>query len=316
MNNIHAVKVFTESLEEMIKENLTLYQSLKILGQSKITDKRIRMGAEYLADSVENGMSFSNALKTCPCMKFDSVYVSFISFSERGGDFSETLRFLLNRCIRQEENRNSVFSALVYPLFVVFLVIGICVFFVCSGDLFGEMMFPGIEKKEAVKSIIYGFITFLLIGGGLVCLIFKVMGEDKLYEAFLAGGFLTKNGMGLSQACSMASIVLEVDSKKGKIFQSAREGLEYGMDLRSAFSREKNMRLQKKIEMALLIAEKTGDKDEVLMKIANSIKNEKERRRKYCMTLVEPAFIVLTGVFLMGIVINLVLPVFSETGIL
>jgi len=317
MTNLRSIIVFTESLKELTDEKLTLYQSLRIIGSSRITDKKIRHCAEYLSEAIEKGIYFSNALRTCPFIKFDSVYISFVSFAERDGGLSEILGFLLDRSKRIDENRNSLAGALIYPLFVVFLVLGLSILFLFSGKLFPEgNIFSGINQKDLFETVVFSFLTFALIGTFLICILLRFLGEDKLYEAFLAGGFLSEKGTGLSQACGMAALILGSDSSFGKVFLKAREGLEYGMDLRSAFSREGNERLQKKIEMALLMAEETGNKDEVLMKIAKSLKKENERYRKYCLTLVEPAFIVLTGVFLLGIVINLVLPVFSETGIL
>ncbi|MCQ2585790.1 MAG: type II secretion system F family protein [Treponema sp.] len=317
MTNLHAVKIFTQSLKELIEEKLTLYQSLKIIGQSKVTDKKIRNCAEYLASSVENGTLFSSAVRTCPFISFDNVYVSFISFSEKSGNLYETLDFLLARSMRKEENRNSLFSALVYPLFVVLLVLFISVlFFFTDGIIPGSISFLGTDKKEAAKTIFFCFMTFLFLGSAVIFLLLHFMGEDRLYEAFLAGGFLSCNGINMAQACNMASVVLGIDSKFGKVFQKAREGLEYGMDLRSAFSRGNDLKVQKKIELALLLAEETGNKDKVFLKIADSLKKENDRNRKYCLTLVEPAFIVLTGIFVMGIVINLVLPVVTDSVIM
>ena len=52
MTNLHGVRIFTQNLKELIEEKLTLYQALKIIGSSRVTDKKIRNCAEYLADSV------------------------------------------------------------------------------------------------------------------------------------------------------------------------------------------------------------------------------------------------------------------------
>ena len=230
---------------------------------------------------------------------------------------NETLDFLLDRTIRKEENRNSLFSALVYPLFVVFLVLCVSVLFLFSDEIFpGSMFLLGIDKRKAAKTVFFCFMTFLFFCSAVIILLLHFMGEDRLYEAFLAGGFLSCNGINMAQACNMASVVLGIDSKFGKVFQKAREGLEYGMDLRTAFSRGNDLKVQKKIELALLLAEETGNKNKVFLKIADSLKKENERNRKYCLTLVEPAFIVLTGIFVLGIVINLVLPVVSDSVIM
>lgn len=316
MTNNAAKKIFTESLLELISERLTLYQSLKVISESKIANKKIAKAASYISEEIEKGNLFSVSLKTCKEIVFDEVYVTFSAFAEETGNLEKTLGYLQEKCKRQNENLNTLINALCYPVFVFLVLIGVVLFFMFSGTgYFGTEGLFGISKIDALKSVGWSFVTFLMLFFAVVSYIWNSICENRLYEAFLAAGFLVSSGLGISSAIGMASDIAGLNSKNGKTFLKAREGLEYGMDLRQAFFRMKNTRLQKKMEIALLMAEKTGNKNEVLLKIADSLKLESERKRKLCLTLVEPAFIVLTGVFLLGITINLVLPVFSNFGI-
>jgi len=317
MFNMNQTKEFTKNLEELLAEGMTLYQSLMILSESRLAEKNISRASRFLAEQISEGNMLSVAIKKCPFLKFDRVYVSFIYFAERTGNLTETLKFLREREERYENTIHSILDAMVYPCFVVLLVVSILIFFFCnSGELFGISVFPGVSSSEFLRSIIWSLVTFILLGAAILGTVLFTLCDNSLYEAFLSGGFLVKNGMEFSSAVGMAAGVAGFDSRVGKLFVKAGERLEYGMDLRTAFCSSSGLWFRKKMELSLLMAEETGKKDEVFIRIADSIKKETDRKRKLCFSLIEPAFIVLTGVFLFGIVINLVLPVVTETGIL
>lgn len=99
---------------------------------------------------------------------------------------------------------------------------------------------------------------------------------------------------------------------------SARQKLEFGMDLSSAFgigtSGKNDFCRIPGFENALFYAQKGGSKADVFAKIAGEIKLRDDQKRKICMSLIEPAFIGLTGLFLIGLVMNYVLPVIESMG--
>ncbi len=315
MTNLTAKKIFTESLKDLVSEKLTLFQALKIMAESRIGARKIKLASDDLAKEIEKGHKLSTSLLTCPEIDFDSVYISFISFAEQSGNFVQILDYLLERTKREEESRNAFLGAMTYPVLVISLVIVMAAFFVTSGFGFVRNLLPeGMDSGETARTFAWILLSFFLISGAFIFFLWNTINDTKLYEAFLAGGFLVENGINLAVAVGMAAEIAGVDNKNGICFEKAREGLEYGMDLRSAFFRVKNSSLQNKIEMALFLAEETGNKKQVLLKIADEMKKENERKRKLCLTLIEPAFILLTGVFLLEIVISIVLPVVTDMG--
>ena len=314
MTNISARKIFTESLHDLLSEGLTLYQSLKIMSESKVTDKKIRNASSYISKCIENGNHFSGSLKTCSEITFDETYIAFSMFAEQTGNLCQALDFLIKKTKREIENRENLFNALLYPLFVIVLVICMISFLMFSG--YAESIFSSVmSSKKMISILVKNLMWFLFSSISAVFFLVKLVSENKLYEAFLAGSYLVTQGLGLPTAIGFASTIVGLDTKNGKVFSKAKEGLEYGMDLRTAFLREGNRRLQRKIEMALLMAEETGNKNEVMEKIAALLKIESDRKRQLTIKLVEPVFILITGVFLLGISIDLILPVFSNIGI-
>lgn len=315
MKNISLKKLFCSNLHELMEESLTLFQSLKILSESKLSQKKIREASAYLAGEMEKGRAFSEALKTCRSISFDRVFISFASFSEQSGRLNEVLDYMKREYERKEELYSLFVNALAYPVFVVIVLISLLAVFL-SSDMFsqsGSLIFS--DKEDLLKKTgECGFLFFAMVTS-FVFFIWKFLNENTLCEAFRACGFLVKNGTDISLAVGMAAWICGHETNNGKMFLKAREGLEYGMDLKSAFMRSGKRNTERKIETFLFIAEETGDRDEVFGKIAGALNKENEKKRKFCMGLVEPVFIAITGFFLLSLTVNIILPVMTEFGI-
>lgn len=109
---------FTQLLFELTKkQNLSLVESLEIM--SKFQKKgAVEFAAKHILECLNQGLSFSGALKTCKEIEFDDLYISFVSFAEKTGHFGETCEFLYFRCKRKHENLVQIFEACLYPVFV------------------------------------------------------------------------------------------------------------------------------------------------------------------------------------------------------
>ncbi len=322
MRNFQCKKIFIESLEELIREELTLYQSLMILSESRMTNQKIRKTAGYLSSEIEKGNSLSGALRTCEYIRFEKNEIDFFSFSEHTGNILTILSFLKERNSRKEEVKASVQSALIYPFFILIVSFAVLTGLLLSDSRFwGSSGFFGIQKSAAFQKIIVSFSFTFLVSLFLICLIKRISEESRLYEAFLAAGFLTQEGLSFASAVGFAAAVSDFSTPLGNAFLKVKEKLEFGVDTKTAFSQEFgkkvcSFRTKEKIERALYLARETGNKDDVLMRIAASIKQVDEKRRKAVLLLVEPVFILAAGGFLFSVTVKLFLPVFSGYGIM
>ena len=115
----------TETLAELVCEKKCgLQNSLYLISRNQTgKNKVITQAAENIYNSLLNGLAFSNALKLCPFIEFDLLYISFIRFAERSGNLEKTLLFLKQRGRREQENISKVVEACVYPAFVIVLSI-------------------------------------------------------------------------------------------------------------------------------------------------------------------------------------------------
>ena len=206
-------------------------------------------------------------------------------------------------------------QASVYPVFVVVVSVAATVgLLLYSNSLWDQEAF-GFQFSENLFSSFYLSFSFLI----MFCiaaffLLRKILGTNKLYEAFLATGFLIKGGESLANAVNGAVSILGYDSKEGQLFAQAGKKLSYGVSLKSAFELNSwNSSLRQEMEEAFFYAENSGGENDVFEKIALWLNAKDEKRRAICFKLLEPFFICGTGVFLLVFLMNLVLPIFTQS---
>lgn len=284
---------FTNILADMVVDKgFSLKESLEIMAKKERS--LIGKTGSFLLGSILQGASLSNSMRRCKYVNFDDIYISFINYAEKSGNFKETILFLKKRCNRREENKYRIIEASIYPVIVIFLSVLFCFYFKN-------------EKYFNLDNDIFAYMFFLIfICFVLFFLISKIIGENKIYEAFLGISFLLKAGISLYDAIGCGAQIAGVTTKIGIMFEKAREKLLFGMDLQHAFS------LGKKYDDVFYFAGKIGGKIDVFEKIASLLLKEDEKKRKLCLSLIEPAFILITGLFLIIIVINFFLPNLSD----
>ncbi len=302
---------FTEILEELVcSKKMDLKDALSLMSRALSEKKNsVSLAAKNIYDALLDGQAFSNALRVCPYIDFDVVYISFSCFAERCGCLEKALQFLKEKCIRQNENRSALAEAAVYPLFVVLLATGAGIL-LCFYTSAAEQT----ADSDLTICLLSAFGFLFSFCAAVIFVLKKILGTNKLYEAFMAMGFLIKGGESIANAVTAAVNILGFGTKEGRLFACAGEKLSYGLSLREAFVlNTKNRRLRIRLEEAFFYAQNSGGESDVFEKIALWLKTRDEKRRSVCMKLIEPVFISGTGIFLLIFLVNLVLPMFSES---
>src|SRR5215469_6842065 len=115
--------IFTRQLATLIDSGLPLLTSLNVLAKQE-RDKVLKNTIDKLADSVQSGSTFSDALALHPKI-FNNLYVNMVKAGEVGG----VLELVLNRLSEFQEKatkiKNKVLSAMVYPAIVMTMAIAI-----------------------------------------------------------------------------------------------------------------------------------------------------------------------------------------------
>src|SRR5262249_15440910 len=126
-------------------------------------DKVLKNTINKLADSVQSGNTFSDALAVHPRI-FNDLYVNMVKAGEVGG----VLELVLNRLSEFQEKaakiKNKDVAAMVYPLIVIPLAVGIMVFlFFCIWPRF-EALFHDMLGTKPLPAIT----TFVIAASNLV----------------------------------------------------------------------------------------------------------------------------------------------------
>ncbi len=80
------------------------------------------------------------------------------------------------------------------------------------------------------------------------------------------------------------------------------------MDLQNAFCVRNNAELKE----AFYYADAGAGKDDLFARIAAYLKSEKEKKRTVCLSLIEPLFIVVTGAFLLLLLMTFFMPLINN----
>lgn len=302
-SNDKSIKIFTDSLYELfVEQKLTLVKSLEIISFEK--KSAVQKTSEKCKNDLLQGCSFSNSLQTCTYLDFDNIYILFIRFSEKTGNLQQTLEFLKRRCARKEQSASKLVEASMYPAFIILLTVLLCVFLsLYTNEVCMEL---GSQNKLFFAVLILFVVCTLVFS-----IIRQNLKENKVYEAFLAISFLIKSGVNVASAVEAGILISGPGSKYGKLFQIAKERLEFGMDVFTAFD---SFKLNENFKNIFHFANTAGNKSDVFEKIAGRMEIDDEKRRKRCLTLIEPLFIGITGIFVMIVLVSYLLPLMTDTS--
>src|SRR5207244_6513544 len=145
--------IFTRQLATLIDSGLPLLRSLNVLANQE-RDKVMKKTTNKIADSVQSGSTFSDALALHPRV-FNDLYVNIVKAGEVGG----VLELVLTRLSEFQEKaakiKNKIISAMVYPLIVMTMAVGILCFLLVFivprfelifHDLLGDKPLPPVTR--------------------------------------------------------------------------------------------------------------------------------------------------------------------------
>ena len=120
--------IFIRQLATLIDAGLPLLRSLRVLEEQEkpgvLKDALIGM-----SESIEGGSTFSEALSSYPKI-FDKLFVNMVKAGEAGGVLELVLNRLAEYMEKAERLKSKVKSAMIYPIFVIGLALGITLFLV------------------------------------------------------------------------------------------------------------------------------------------------------------------------------------------
>lgn len=320
----------------LLKSGIPLVESLKVVADS-IASERMKKFLLDLSTSVSEGNRFSTALEKYKGSLVDEVYINLIRVSESIGRLADVL---LDIVIYEEEKKKAfdkIRSAMVYPLTVFILGLGVVGFLLSYVVPKMEKVFSSVNKEIPMSTKVlifsgdfikhYGLlltILLLLILFGLRLLYsknknFRMKLDKKLYnfsyvrEILLSKfthvfAFLLREGLTLTDALkSSASTVNNVFLRDAL--------LDVMEDVKGGIKMSKSME-NKKVFPELFIAavvtgESTGNLFGILERISEFYSKKVEKLSSAFVSIIEPLFIVFIGLIVGFIVISIMGPLFE-----
>ena len=153
--------VFTRQLATLIDAGLPLLQSLNVLSkQEPNPDLRATIGA--LGESVQGGSTFSEALGAYPKM-FNKLFVNMVKAGELGGGLEVVLKRLAEYQEKANRLRGKVVSAMVYPIIILVISVGILVFLMLAIVPKFKEMFEGQNMElPALSRFVFNFSDYCI----------------------------------------------------------------------------------------------------------------------------------------------------------
>ncbi|MFN4245517.1 MAG: type II secretion system F family protein [Brevinematia bacterium] len=336
---------FTNIISISVNAGVSIIKALELVGSS-IRDKAFKEVIDMVIYSVRGGKLFSEALSLHPDV-FDSLYVSIVKAGESSGNLGEALKNLSEYLERSFNISSRIKSALVYPLIILGVALGVVLLFLTSiVPKFSEIYSSyGTELPEITKITIYfGNIVkdnFLYIFASIISLVFAFgyLYNNSTNFKDLFQRFVVKTVPFLGNFMVKADI--EKFSRVMSILLSSRVMVLDALEISSnvvdlvfikralnfvTFEVEKGRLLSESISdypffpilliQMLKVGEETGEIDLTLKKMADFYSFELERESEILVSSLSPILIVLVGFIVAFLVISLFMPMFSLQQIL
>ena len=335
------VLMFTQQLSSLLKSGMSLSQALGTL--ERRSQKRA-LGAilSELRNGIVQGESLSDSLAKHP-RTFSRFFVNLIKAGEASGSLDDVLLRLGKHQEQMAEVREKVIGALIYPLIIV--AVGICtiVFFMLVmvprfSAMFKEMGTTMPLPTRILIGISDKFVSYWWIGVLLVVVgvtVYRIRArttEGKLAIDVLKlrlpvfGNILMANA--LAQFARTLATLLEngvpvltalqivEDTMTNRVIaneiREARTRVTDGTSISQPLSKGKVFP-PLLIDM-LAVGEESGAVVPALKNIADAYEQELSRMLKIFTTLLEPVIIIIMAIVVGGIVMSILMAVFSITS--
>ena len=331
-------KFFTAQLALLLETGTSMQLSLQALKKQLSNPAMVSM-VDQLLEDIEQGHQFSAALAKHPEV-FSTTYTNLIAASEDGGFMHEVLEQLLEMDEKREKLRQTVNSALSYPIFLLVFAFAVVIFvlvvvFPKFADLFSQIQdqLPVTTViLMATSEILKQYWAYIVVGLAMVIAAFRFwasteQGIERLDWAKLnlpfVGGIFTqlylvqslrvlslslKNGVGIMDSLHACKEVVS-NRLYRKMIANVEAHVEQGNGVAAGF--ENAAFIPPIVEQMIHTGENTGNLPKVLSRLSDHFENELSNRLQTLSRLAEPVMLLVMGGVVGLIVSSLILPIFK-----
>ncbi len=335
------IAVFARQFAVMIRSNIPIVSTLQALAR-RTTNDRFRTVILEIADKIKEGSLLSQGLRDYPKI-FDPFFISVIESGEATGRMGESLDYLANHLEQQFHLRSDLRGAMIYPIFVLGVVI---VAFV----LMMTMVVPNLvealsqfnEELPWATKVIIGLSNFFTGKGGVVLVFFLIalvigiiiwrrtktgkefynqvslrlpMGIGAFFRKYYLTRFaenlavLVQAGLPISEALKISGRIVG-----NNVYQRAIEKIQRKVvrGEKISIAMEENLFLFDIFLIQMIkVGESTGQTGQSLMKVVEFYQDEISRKVKNLSSVLEPVLIVFLGIMVSFLVFAVYIPIFT-----
>ena len=329
--------IFNQQFVTLIRAGLPILKSLDLLA-TRLTDEKLSPFITAVRDEVRIGTSLSDAFAKQGA--FPPIYVSSILAGEKSGSLVDVLDRYVTYQRRNLAVKKKLIGALIYPVLLIVLVIGLVGFLVTYvvpqfAELYSSMdaKLPSltvylIAIGTTAHDYVLLLITIIFGGGsgfyfwsktesaqetidrikmrtpiaGQIWVKYQVAQFSRVLSTLLLGGIPLVQALETAGQ-SVGTKLLE--KSLAKVRQSVREGNSLSGSLA-----ETKMFPELSIDM-IEVGESTGALPAMLGSVAEFYEDDVQTRMAAALSLIEPAIMIGMGIFVAFVLVALYLPIFS-----
>ena len=334
--------VFSRQLATLIESGITILSGLQMLAEESAS-KPLRRALERIIEDVQEGESFSNALRKQSHI-FPPIYSRMMEIGERMGNMESVLRQVATYMEKREALTRKLRGAMAYPAFIISLAIGV-VFLMITFSLPGIMgLFSEFEiELPLTTKILLAISTFIsahqtqIVTGAIfvvaaLALYLKTpIGQRQKDILLLKIPVISTINIqsNMAQLCHTMSILLRAGLPMAEIMNLLvetmgnvilREALEtVRMEMLQGHGLSQPLRQQEKVFPGLLVqmvrvGEETGTLDSNLETLAKFYEEEADRKINALTSMMEPALMLFIGGMVGFLAVSVILPMYTMIG--
>ncbi|MCX6726093.1 MAG: type II secretion system F family protein [Candidatus Shapirobacteria bacterium] len=331
---------FTRQLSTMVNAGLTITESLSIL-ELQTSPAMSNLITDVL-HQVESGISLTDALQKHSNI-FDQIYIALIKAGETAGVLDKILLRLADNLEKQNEFRQKIKGAMIYPIVVIGGMIGVVavmiIFVIPKLTAIYEEFQADLPISTKILIGISKFAThyWFLALGVLAALFFlfrylshnyyfrrqfdqfsfKIPIIGKLRKAMILTeftrtlGLLVGSGILIVDAIEVTTKSLNSPNYEEKMKEVSKE-VEKGLPL--AMSLAKTEIFPPILPQMVAVGEETGKLDEVLVKVSTYFEQQADAMVKGLTAALEPLIMVVLGVGVGFLMMAIIMPIYNLTN--
>lgn len=332
----------TKYLAIMLQVGIDLFQAINIL-LADFEKPALRALLTEIRDSLKRGQPLYSTFMKYP-NSFSPVFINLIKSGEASGSLAKVFENLNDSLTKEKDLRGKIRGALVYPILLLTLSVGILLFLttfalprLATVFTTGGFDPPAFSKAVFTVGLFISDNIWLLLGGSATIIIgilifsksvsgkrvlrmiltrlpviHKVVFRIAIQQFASTLSSLLRSGMPIIESIRITANTITHPPIKEALLRVADTGIAKGLSLGDSFRREAVFPFV--VTNLVSISEKAGHLDEILETLSKFYEAEIESSIKAAVSFIEPVLLLFIGGVVALIALSIIVPVYQLVG--